>query len=299
MQLFQKQFKAMGSACEVRLYFDDVSHIPHVVQILHQELQRIENKYTRYKPDSITSQINDSAGSGVSIPLDEETLGLLNYATVMFEQSDGLFDITSGILRQAWDFKSGKIPHAEHLSTLVEKIGWHKVELTNDSIHLPVIGMEIDFGGFVKEYATDVLAELCLKHNINNGLINLGGDIRIVGPHPNAMPWLVGIQHPRKPNVAITKINMERGAITTSGDYERFMMVDGVRYSHLLNPQTGQSIQPKLASVSVISDQCIVAGSFSTIAMLKSEHDCDWIVSQNLPYLMVGQDLALTGPLCS
>ncbi len=307
LQLATHAFKAMGSACELKLYLPSSKNPDHFFQPLLAELSRLEEKYTRYKTTSVTSTINNNAGKHPTT-LDNESLQLLHYANTLHEQSNGLFDITSGILRKAWDFKSGVLPTKEKLQSLLPHIGWEKISLENNTIYLPDPEMEIDFGGYVKEYAADALATICENLHIHHGLINLGGDIRILGPHPNGEAWRVGIQHPRVLNQAITAIDIYEGAIATSGDYERYMMVDGVRYCHLLNPLTGQSIMPKFASVSIIAQQCIVAGSFSSIAMLFSSlqesketknSSPDWIHEQNIPYLTIGQDMALAGPLHS
>jgi thiamine biosynthesis lipoprotein len=134
-----------------------------------------------------------------------------------------------------------------------------------------------------------------MELGVFHGLVNLGGDVRIVGPHPDGSPWKVGIQHPRHPAAPIATVDMSEGAIATSGDYERFMIIDGVRYCHLLNPKTGQSIQPAYASISVIAGQCLVAGSFSTIAMLKSTEDTSWIAGGGLPYLAIDQRMGMSG----
>lgn len=305
LRLTTHTFKAMGSACELKLYIPSNKNPKHYIQPLLAEVSRLEEKYTRYKPTSVTSTINNNAGL-TATELDKESLQLLHYANTLYEQSDGLFDITSGILRKAWDFKSSELPNAHTLESLLPHIGWNYITLDDNSIFLPDPEMEIDFGGYVKEYAADALATVCANLHVNHGLINLGGDIRILGPHPNGEAWRVGIQHPRVPNQAITAIDIYEGAIATSGDYERFMMVDGVRYCHLLNPRTGRSIMPKFASVSIIAEQCIVAGSFSSIAMLfssisdsndNSNNTSDWIHEQDIPYLVIAQDMSLSGSL--
>jgi thiamine biosynthesis lipoprotein len=284
----------MGSACELKLYLSSQAEMAKAVTHISKLIDRIEQKYTRFKTTSITSKINCNAGIQ-AVEVDHETARLLDYANIFYEQSDGLFDITSGILRQAWDFKSNQLPSKKKLSSLVDKIGWNKVIWENNYISLPDKGMEIDFGGFVKEYAADVIATDCIENNIKHGLINLGGDVRVIGPHPDNKPWKVGIQHPRKMNQAIATVNLAHGGIATSGDYERYMIIDNVRYCHLLSPITGESIQPQLASVSVIADTCLIAGSFSTLAMLKSTQNKNWLSQVGLNYLQVDQSLKITG----
>lgn len=289
------QFKAMGSVCEFKLYIPERVEPSLIFRRLEHEVRQFENKYTRYKPDSVTSRINTAAGTGEFIEIDEETSSLLNYADTLFEQSDGMFDITSGILRQAWNFSSQTLPSEEKLQSILPKIGWQKVERKNKAVRLPLAGMEIDFGGYVKEYVADVCATLCIELQIYHGLINLGGDVRIVGPHPNGESWKVGIQHPRIAGSAIATIDVPQGAIATSGDYERYMLVDGKRYCHILNPASGHSIQPWYSGLSVVAEQCLVAGSFSTIGLIKSCDNPDWIGESGLPWLGISQNMEITG----
>ena len=297
LQLYSTRLKAMGSPCQFDFYCNDSGQAKKITQQLISEIKRIEKKYTRYDPGSVVSRINQRAGGHEQVPLDEETVQLLHYAHSLYQQSDGLFDITSGVLRKAWDFKSNQQPEAETINALMPLIGWHKVYWDAPFFHLPVSGMEIDFGGFVKEYTADLLATLCVDHGVEHGLINLGGDLKVIGPHPDQTPWRVGIQHPREPQNAIATLEMMSGGIATSGDYERYMFVDGKRYSHLLNPTTGESIQPYYASVSVVADACLLAGSFASIAMLKSQEDRHWLGDVGLPYLTVNQNLELGGSL--
>jgi FAD:protein FMN transferase len=296
MQLHTITQKAMGSRFEFKLYLPDdrASDIGNQIMAL---VKHIEAKYSRYQSTSITSRINAAAGSNIPIELDEETARLIDYAGILHQQSDGLFDITSGILRNAWNFKTNQLPNADQIETLLPLIGWEKVEWKSPFLYLPHKGMEIDFGGYVKEYTADLIATFCMDQGVNHGLINLGGDIQVIGPHLDESPWQIGIQHPRIPHQAIATVEVAKGAIATSGDYERYMMVSGRRYSHLLNPFTGQSIQPAFASASVIAAQCIVAGSFSTIALLKSQQQPGWLVQSGLPFLTVDQSMQIAGTI--
>lgn len=296
MELHKAGFKAMGSRCELQLYAQK-THAQAVAGEAIALVRELEKKYSRYRDDSVTSRINGAAGSGEFVEVDEETAGLLDFAGVMYQQSDGLFDITSGILRQAWDFKSNRHPDERLLAALLPRVGWPRVEWQSPWIRLPEAGMELDFGGYVKEYTADKVADLCRGLGINHGLVNLGGDIHLLGPHPDGTPWQVGIQNPRRATGAIATIALTEGAIATSGDYERYMIIDGVRYCHLLNPHSGASLQPGYASASVIGARCLIAGAFSTIALLKSRAEPDWLAEQGLPYLLIDTQLRLSGTL--
>lgn len=295
MSYLTHQFKAMGSVCEFKLYIPQNIEPSLIFNRLEHEVRKFESKYTRYKPNSVTSRINSAAGSSEFIDVDDETLSLLDYADALYEQSDGLFDITSGILRRAWDFSSQTLPDEEKLQSILPKIGWDKVERKCNAVRLPLKGMEIDFGGYVKEYVADVCATLCMELNIFHGLVNLGGDVRIIGPHPDGASWKVGIQHPRIPNTPIATIDIPKGAIATSGDYERYMIVDGKRYCHILNPKTGLSIQPFYSGLSIVAEQCLVAGSFSTIGLMKSCENPEWVKDCGLPWLGITQNMEILG----
>jgi thiamine biosynthesis lipoprotein len=274
-------FSAMGSPCELQIYAENELIAEKIAQQIITDVHRLERKYSRYRADSFLSKINEVAASGGSIDVDEETAGLLNYAQTCYELSDGLFDITSGILRQAWRFDSPALPKDKIIQSLLAKIGWQKLYWENSTLTFSQAEMEIDFGGIVKEYAADRAATLCLNAGISHGIVNLGGDIKIIGAHPDGKPWRVGIQHPRDKTKVWKTLKLKTGALASSGDYERCMVIDGVRYGHILNPKTGYPVR-HLTAVSVIADLCVVAGSAATIAMLKEKDGEKWLKSLGL-----------------
>jgi thiamine biosynthesis lipoprotein len=276
----------MGSPCTIQLYAHSRRAGNHAAQQAIDDVCRLERIYSRYREDSFLSEINRVASAGGCITVDDETAGLLNYALTCYQQSDGIFDITSGILRRAWDFKSGMMPAESIIQSLIDKVGWHKLIWQPPVLTFAVPGMEIDFGGGVKEYAVDRVATLCLSLGIQHGIINLGGDIKVIGPHANGDPWNVGIRHPRQTDSVLDRFQLHTGALASSGDYERCILLNGVRYGHILNPKTGWPVS-YLASVSVISDFCVIAGSTATIAMLKEEKGPEWLNEVGLPHIWV------------
>lgn len=279
----------MGSPCELRLYVDDSERAEKIAMLAQAEIQRLEQAYSRYRDDSVLSRINQAAG-GEAVTVDAETAGLLDYAATAYAQSDGLFDITSGTLRRAWDFKSGRCPEKETLESLLPLIGWARVEWASPRIRLPKTGMEIDFGGFVKEYCVDAVVRLCREAGVEHGMVDLGGDIGIIGPHPDGSPWQVGIRHPRSPEAAIARVGLQNGCMASSGDYERYMEVDGRRYCHILNPRTGWPCEG-LAAVTVAAPLCLLAGTATTVAMLKGEQDGPtWLEALGLPHFWITAD---------
>ena len=229
-------FRAMGSPCELRLYARTAEQAEYALAQAREAVEKLEARYSRYRPESLLSRINAAAGSDARIEVDPETAGLIDYAAQAWTQSDGLFDITSGVLRRVWDFKSDRVPSQSDIDLILPLIAWPSVEWRNPFVRLPRAGMELDFGGYVKEYAADVAAGACRDAGIEHGLVELGGDLRVIGAHPDGSPWRVGIRHPRALENAIAYVEVAEGAVASSGDYERCMIVDGRRYCHILNP---------------------------------------------------------------
>ncbi|MGX2039222.1 FAD:protein FMN transferase [Methylocaldum sp. MU1018] len=286
----------MGSPCEIQLYAPTDAKAEHAAAAVIADVRRLEALYSRYRSDSFLSAINRVAATGGRITVDGETAGLLNYAATCHEQSGGLFDITSGILRRAWRFDQGRLPDRALIQELLSKVGWSKLCWRPPVLEFKTPGMEIDFGGVVKEYSVDRAAALCREAGIQHGIINLGGDIKVIGSRADGSPWRIGIRHPRQAGAIIKTIFLHEGALASSGDYERCIVLDGLRYSHILNPQTGWPVR-HLAAVSVVGDFCVVAGSASTIAMLKEDGGPAWLKNLGLPHFWVDVDGQTGGSL--
>jgi len=281
------KFAAMAGTGEIRL--ESHHHSPEQLKGIAEqcvlEVKRIEKKYSRYDPSSIVSRINAASGQE-SVGVDAETQTLLDYAQTLFESSSGLFDITSGVLRRAWHFDQKISPSPGELEALLPLVSWRRVERLGESVYLPLKGMEIDFGGFGKEYAADRAALVLQQAGIEHGFVNLSGDIRVVGPKFSGEPYRMGIQHPREPSQLLASIPIHQGALATSGDYERFFELEGTRFCHILNPKTGHPVQA-WQSVSVLAPLAIVAGSCSTCAMLQEEAGLDYLNASGFSYLAV------------
>jgi FAD:protein FMN transferase len=296
MPLFHFCFSAMASVNELQIWADAETDARRGADAAIADVLRIEAKYSRYLDDSVVTRINREAGNA-EVPIDPETAALLRYADECHKLSGARFDITSGALRRAWDFrrKPPRLPTEAELGAAVSAIGWGDVEWDERAIRLPRAGMEIDFGGVGKEYAADRMATLCLEHGLEHVLVNLGGDVRVTGPQHDGAPWRVGIRHPRRAGEVITTVDLAGGALATSGDYERFFELDGIRYSHVLNARTGWPVR-HWQSVSVVAPLCVVAGSCSTIAMLLEDSGEAFLGAQGVRYLAIAHDGTLTGP---
>ena len=286
---FRRQFVAMASDCEVRLAGVSAARAQTLAALAIAEVRRIETKYSRYRPDSVVSQINAAAGHDAPVAIDSETAQLLAFATQLFQLSGGLFDATSGVLRHAWDFKVGRKPTAQQLADILPRIGWDHVQWNDQTARLLRKGMELDFGGFGKEYAADRAATLLAKEGAQHGWMNLGGDIRVIGPQPDGSPWSMGIRNPRRDDAVIASIPISSGALASSGDYERFFIEGEQRFCHILNPKTGWPAQ-HWQSISVIAPLCVAAGAMSTTAMLKGPDAIAFLEGQGVSYLAVDAD---------
>ena len=287
-------FKAMGTRCEIRLFAHDAAIAANAIGVAAGEINRLEQKYSRYLPNNFLAHINRAAQHGSSTAIDAECAALLQFSDACHRQSDGLFDITSGVLRRAWNFDRQVLPDEGLLAQLLSSVGWQHVRWSAELIRFQRPGMEIDFGGIVKEYAADRAAAVLRESGIVHGMVDMGGDIVAVGPDPDGLPWQISIRHPRREDTVVATFALTHGAVATSGDYARCVIVDGRRYSHLLSPFTGWPVQG-LASVSAVCDQCVVAGGVSTTAILMEGNGRQWLEDGGMPHVWVDLDGQIGG----
>lgn len=277
---FSYAFRAMASPCEVRVETGDAALALWLGQIAEAEAARIEAKYSRYRDDSLLSRIN--AAGGAPIEVDAETAALLDYAAQCHDLSGGLFDITSGVLRRIWRFDgSDRLPTPEQVEAMLPLIGWDKVAWRRPQITLPA-GMEIDFGGLGKEYAVDsALLKIKAESDVPV-LVNFGGDLHVSGPRAGSERWRVAIESVEQRGASEALLELAEGALTTSGDARRYLLKDGVRYSHILDPRTGCPVEDPPRSVTVAAATCMEAGILSTLAMLQGRHAEPFLAREGL-----------------
>jgi thiamine biosynthesis lipoprotein len=260
------QFLAMASPCEILLDTTDASLAEELVALACAEAWRIEAKLSRYVPDNPLDRINRAAGQAIEV--DTEIARLLDYAQTCYELSGGLFDITSGVLRQVWRFDgSDRLPTAEAVAACVQRVGWDKVAWRSPWLKMQP-GMEIDLGGIGKEYAVDRTAWLLEQAADLSFVVNYGGDMQINRPKQNGQGWRVGIEDPVHPERAVRLMELQSGGVATSGDARRFLQKDGRRYGHVLNPRTGWPVEHAPRSVTVLAGHCTEAGLLATLALL-------------------------------
>lgn len=265
--LWRGRFAAMACPCEILVDTDDAKQAREWIALAHAEALRIEHAFSRYRSDNVIHQINSAQGQTITV--DAELAALLTYADLCFQLSQGLFDISSGVLRRAWCFDgSDRLPEPAQINALLPFVGWDKVEWQSPHLQLPA-GMEIDLGGLGKEYAVDRV--ITLAGNTAPVLVNFGGDLAANQPQRNGKPWIVAIENPEIQQASALQLHLKQGAITTSGDSRRFLLRDGIRYSHILNPKTGWPVEKAPRSVTVLANTCLEAGLLSTLAMLQGQ----------------------------
>lgn len=274
-------FKAMASPCEVIIETDDSNEAERITRAVADEAWRIEQKFSRYRDDNIIFRINTSTGNTVEV--DDETARLLDFSDQLYTMSDGMFDVTSGVLRKAWRFdQSDNIPEQAQIDALLPVIGWSKVSWDKPQLQL-LPGMEIDLGGIGKEYAVDRCALLIREISRASVLINLGGDIAITAPRKDGEHWTIG-RLSSDPSAPVGIIKLSQGALATSGDEHRYLEKNGKRYCHVLNPKTGWPVEDPPHTISVAAPTCIEAGMLSTMALLQGVKAEEFLKAQELPY---------------
>jgi len=274
-------FKAMASPCEVIIETPDKAEAERVINDVAAEAWRIEQKFSRYRDDNITFQINHADGDVIEV--DDETARLLDFANQLYQISEGMFDVTSGVLRKAWHFdQSDNIPAQEQIDVLLPIIGWDKVGWDKPKLKLAV-DMEIDLGGIGKEYAVDRCALLARELSDASILINFGGDLTITQARKDGNDWTIG-RLSSDASAPVGVIKLKRGALATSGDAHRYLQKDGKRYCHVLNPKTGWPVEDPPHTVSVAAPTCVEAGMLSTLALLQGSKAEEFLKAQEVPY---------------
>ena len=274
------RFKAMASPCEILVEVQQETEARLLCEAAEAEARRIEQKFSRYRDDNIVHALNN--GSGKPVTVDDETADLLDFAHRCHEISGGRFDVTSGVLRRIWKFDGGHgIPSRKQAKAMLPLIGWPRINWQRPEVTVPP-GMEIDLGGLGKEYAVDRVATLLADRTTAPVLVNFGGDLRAVGRRADGQTWQVGVELPGQVDSAGLKIELGIGALATSGDARRFLLRDGIRYPHILNPRTAWPVMQAPRSVTVLGDTCTEAGLLATLAMLRGNEAEQFLAEQGV-----------------
>lgn len=258
----------MGTRVSVTLWHTDSDQAKAAIEIAMEEMRRIDSLYSPYRDDSDLSRLNrlaPRANKTDPVPISEEMTRLLDKALYYGKLTNGAFDITFGSLGRHYDYRAGHQPSEEQRRELLQAIDYQLIELDrgHQSVYFEHPEVYVDLGGIAKGYAVDRAIAALRKAGIRHASVSAGGDSRLLGDR-RGRPWMVGIKNPRDPQAVAITLPLEDGAISTSGDYERYFVgPEGERVHHILNPRTGTSATG-IASVSVIGPDAFDTDALST-----------------------------------
>ncbi len=249
----------VGGHCEIKFYFDNDSIANNILSEIDTELVRIDSLLNRFSEKSMVSELNRK--SRVWAP--EDIIYLFSLSDSISRLTDGLFDISVAPLLELWGFydREFRIPDSTEIITTKELVDFSKVEIKNDSIIIPE-GMKVDLGGIAQGFAADRIGNILRQGHVKSAIINIGGEIMAIGQSPKGRPWHIGVRNPRGKGL-IETVELTDGVLSTSGDYEKFFVINNQRYPHIINPKTGF---PALdfASVTVFAEKAAFADAIAT-----------------------------------
>lgn len=253
---------------------DSISAEKNIDEVI-AEITRIENLISDWKPTSQVSEVNQNAGIK-PVKVDREVFELTKRAIKLSEITNGGFDISFAAMDRIWKFDGSmtEMPSADAIKKSVEKVGYKNIILdsTESTIFLKLKGMKIGFGALGEGYATDKCRAMMIAKGVQAGIINGSGDMSTWGKQPNGKDWKIGITNPFKPEKILAAIPLKEGAVTTSGSYEKFVVFNGKRYSHIINPATGYPATG-LCSVTVFGPNAETANGLSTSIMVLGQKE--------------------------
>ena len=265
-EVYQRSFTKMGSDFELTLIAEDAQSGKQFLAEGIAEIERIERLISSWDPASETSKVNRMAGVA-PVKVSDELFELVQRAKAISRLTDGAFDVTYASVDPIWSFKGETItpPDSSVIAASVAKIGYQKVFLnpSDKSIFLPDKGMRIGFGAIGKGYAADKVKSLLKAKGVSGGIVNASGDLSAWGVQPDGQPWQVGLVNPKNKNKVFAWFPINDRAVVTSGDYERYLLMDGKRFGHIINPKTGYPAQGVI-SCTVFAPKAELADALAT-----------------------------------
>lgn len=265
-QEFRTQAMLMGSAFEFVIVADDQFVAEDLLRMAIEEVKRIEILLTEFSETSQTTLINRNAGIR-SVQVDAEMYNIIKRSKEISVFTQGAFDITAGALKKLYNFKGQQpitLPSEVQLKETLQRVGHNKIQLLSDyRVYLTKPEMHIAFSAIGKGYAADKVKELLKKRGITSGVINASGDLTAWGTRTDGKPWKIGIANPDDPNKTIATIPIQNSSVATSGDYEQYFEIDGIRYSHSIDPKTGKPVKG-VKSVTIVSPSAELSDALAT-----------------------------------
>lgn len=259
---------AQGTTFSIKFFTQtDSAKLKHGIDSI---LSEINHTASTYDSNSIISRVN----SNQDVELNYDFIKIFNKSMEVSDSTNGCFDITVGDLVRRWGFgfKNKKMPTDYQVDSLLKFVGYKNLSVRDNKLIKKIPGTKIDFNAIAQGYTVDLVAEYLLKNRCSNFIVEIGGEVRANGTKQDSIPWVVGIEKPA-PNDSSEqaiqlKLNLNNQSISTSGNYRKYFIKDGVKYSHTIDPKTGYPVHHSLLSVSIIADDCTTADAYCTAFMV-------------------------------
>ena len=271
MKIYSRSALLMGNQFHIGAVCDHEKLGQNAIDEAIHEIKRIEEKLSTYKENSETNLINKNAGVA-PVEVSEETIALIERSIKISVLTQGAFDITYGGLdKKFWNFdkEMKELPNIEDAKKAVSLINYRNIEInkSESTVFLKEKGMRIGFGGIGKGYAADMAKKVMISMGIDNGVVNASGDMTVWGLKPEGEKWSIGIVHPSYQNAFFSKMEITNHSVATSGNYEKYVMIGGKRYSHTIDPKTGMPIKG-IKSITTICPFAEFADAIATPIMV-------------------------------
>jgi thiamine biosynthesis lipoprotein len=265
----------MGNRFEISVVDDAEETANQHIDAAVEEIRRIEKLLTTFDTTSQTNQINQYAGEH-PVKVDQEVFELIKRSKIISQLTQGAFDITYGSVdKRLWNFdqEMKALPDAETAARMVRLINYRNVIMDEKkgTVFLKEAGMRIGFGGIGKGYAAEMARRLLIQRGVKSGVVNAAGDLTVWGYQPNGKPWTIGIADPGSAKHPFSYLDITDMAVATSGNYEKFVVIDGKRYSHTIDPKTGLPVHG-IKSVTIMSPNAEIADAMATPVMIMGIH---------------------------
>lgn len=269
--LKKRSLRLMGNRFELTVMEPDADRADWLIELAITEIRRIEAVLSTFLPDSETNRINEMAGIS-PVEVSAEMIGLIQRAQRISALTQGAFDLSYGSMdKRFWNFDQTMktLPDAAVARKAVRLINFRNIEVDplNRTVFLKEKGMRIGFGGIGKGYAADRAKEVLVKEGVTSGIVNASGDLTAWGKQENGEPWTIGIADPNAANHLFSYINITDMSVATSGNYEKFVEINGKRYSHTIDPRTGMPVSG-IKSVTIISPFAELSDALATPVMI-------------------------------
>lgn len=260
----------MGTVVEIEANHPDPLIARDAIEAGLQRMMDVDRLMSTYRPDSEIGRVNRLAAT-LPVSVGKETFGVLSEAKEIAQMSGGALDVTIHPLMQLWHCttKEGRLPSSREIEANLGLVAHRGLSLdpNNRCVRLRHQGMGIDLGGIAKGYAVDLAAEALRRRGVHSGMVDAGGDLRVVGRNRDGGIWRIGLRHPLAPSRLLLSVLVEDEAVATSGNYFRYFTVGGLRYGHLLHPRTGTPADSAL-SATIIAKSAMRADGLATAAMV-------------------------------